>query len=49
MVWDIKAHKGGKASVIVGNVRDVEIMINLTTILLCDLVRGVKTLWSQLP
>jgi hypothetical protein len=26
--WDIKAHKGGKASVIVGNVRDVEIMIS---------------------
>jgi hypothetical protein len=24
---DIKAHKGGKASVIVGNVRDVEVMI----------------------
>ena len=26
--WDIKAHKGGKGSVIVGNVRDVEIMIS---------------------
>ena len=26
--WDLKAHKGGKASVIVGNVRDVEIMIS---------------------
>ena len=25
---DLKAHKGGKASVIVGNVRDVEIMIS---------------------
>jgi hypothetical protein len=26
--WDVKAHKGGKGSVIVGNVRDVEIMIS---------------------
>jgi hypothetical protein len=26
--WDIKAHKGGKGSAIVGNVRDVEIMIS---------------------
>jgi hypothetical protein len=26
--WDIKAHKGGKGSVIVDNVRDVEIMIS---------------------
>ena len=25
---DLKAHKGGKASVIVGNIRDVEIMIS---------------------
>ena len=26
--WDLKAHKGGKGSVIVGNVRDVEVMIS---------------------
>ena len=26
--WDIKAHKGGRGSAIVGNVRDVEIMIS---------------------
>jgi hypothetical protein len=26
--WDIKAHKGGKGSAILGNVRDVEIMIS---------------------
>ena len=26
--WDLEAHKGGKASVIVGNVRDVEVMIS---------------------
>ena len=25
--WDFKAHKGGKGSAIVGNVRNVEIMI----------------------
>lgn len=25
--WDLKVHKGGKASVIVGNVREAEIMI----------------------
>ena len=26
--WDIKAHKGTKGSVIIGNVRDVEVMIS---------------------
>ena len=26
--WDIKAHKGSKGSVIIGNVRDVEVMIS---------------------
>jgi hypothetical protein len=26
--WDIKAHKGGKGSVVVGNVTDVEIKIS---------------------
>ena len=26
--WDLKAHKGGKGSVIIGNVRDVEVMIS---------------------
>ena len=26
--WSIKAHKGGKGSVIVGNVREVEVMIS---------------------
>src|SRR6478609_6001896 len=28
--WDIKAHKGTKGSVIIGNVRDVEVMISGT-------------------
>ena len=28
--WDVKAHKGTKGSVIIGNVRDVEIMISGT-------------------
>ena len=28
--WDLKAHKGGKGSVIIGNVRDVEVMISGT-------------------
>jgi hypothetical protein len=28
--WNIKAHKGGKGSIIVGNVRDVEVMISGT-------------------
>ena len=26
--WDLKAHKGGKGSVIIGNVRDIEVMIS---------------------
>jgi hypothetical protein len=26
--WDLKAHKGSKGSVVVGNIRDVEIMIS---------------------
>ena len=26
--WDLKAHKGTKGSVIIGNVRDVEVMIS---------------------
>jgi hypothetical protein len=26
--WDLKAHKGSKGSVIVGNIRDVEVMIS---------------------
>lgn len=26
--WNLKAHNGGKASVIVGNVRDMEVMIS---------------------
>ncbi|HZB00362.1 MAG TPA: hypothetical protein VE308_05010 [Nitrososphaera sp.] len=26
--WDIKAHKGTKGSIIIGNVRDVEVMIS---------------------
>src|SRR5215213_4110122 len=28
--WDLKAHKGTKSSVIIGNVRDVEVMISGT-------------------
>ena len=28
--WDIKAHKGTKGSVVIGNVRDVEVMISGT-------------------
>jgi hypothetical protein len=28
--WDLKAHKGTKGSVIIGNVRDVEVMISGT-------------------
>jgi hypothetical protein len=28
--WDVKAHKGTKGSVIIGNVRDVEVMISGT-------------------
>ena len=28
--WDLKAHKGSKGSVIVGNIRDVEVMISGT-------------------
>ena len=28
--WDLKAHKGTKASVIIGNIRDVEVMISGT-------------------
>ena len=26
--WDLKAHKGTKGSVVIGNVRDVEVMIS---------------------
>jgi hypothetical protein len=28
--WDLKAHKGTKSSVVIGNVRDVEVMISGT-------------------
>src|SRR5215212_7642156 len=28
--WDLKAHKGTKGSVVIGNVRDVEVMISGT-------------------
>jgi hypothetical protein len=28
--WDLKAHKGSKGSVVVGNIRDVEVMISGT-------------------
>ena len=30
--WDLKAHKGGKGRIVVGNIRDVEVMINGTTV-----------------
>ena len=36
--WDLKAHKGGKGSIVVGNIRDVEVMINGTTVTGHDLV-----------
>ena len=36
--WDLKAHKGGKGRIIVGNIRDVEVMINGTTVTGHDLV-----------
>jgi hypothetical protein len=28
--WNLKAHKGSKGSIVVGNIRDVEIMISGT-------------------
>jgi hypothetical protein len=28
--WDLKAHKGSKGSIVVGNIRDVEVMISGT-------------------
>jgi hypothetical protein len=36
--WDLKAHKGGKGRIVVGNIRDVEVMINGTTVTGHDLV-----------
>ena len=36
--WDLKAHKGSKGSIVVGNIRDVEVMINGTTVTGHDLV-----------
>jgi hypothetical protein len=26
--WNLKAHKGSKGSIVVGNIRDVEVMIS---------------------
>lgn len=36
--WNLKAHKGSKGSIVVGNIRDVEVMISGTNELGHDLV-----------
>ena len=45
--WNLKAHKGSKGSIVVGNIRDVEIMISGTKdnhdLVLTNWSIGVKT------